>query len=371
MRIPDTLIAAFVQNAAEVTGLPALSQRAGGGWRSWTWDQLLFDALDLAAGLEGLGLQRGQRLLLLGDHHADLYIAMLAAAMLGACSQPIDPAQHIENFTKNIPAIAIAEDQTQVLRLLELRTGTGWPATILSADPQGIEAAPAPQLLTVQAVAAQGRARLIADAGLRARLLLRAEAEDPLVLLPQSDNCSGEITHAALLAGAREAERSGHISENEQIFLKLPLTRPEDLLLALGSGILQQATLHLPRNRQSAAEDFRAASPSLHIAPVADWQAMHMAAHERAAAFGPLRRRIMAHKLTQNIDTTTRLSNLVQILTSWLTTRPLRRQLGLARTGRAYSSDGAVPEDAQRLFRALGLPLVSLRVEIAHRSCGQ
>src|SRR6185437_2251737 len=121
----DTLVALLVHNATAHGADTALRERDLGIWREYSWRDYLREVLAFAAGLESLGFAAGEPLMVIGDNRARLYFAMLAAAMLRGLPAPIYPempAEELGHFGRSGRArFAVAEDQEQVEKLLELR----------------------------------------------------------------------------------------------------------------------------------------------------------------------------------------------------------------------------------------------------------
>ena len=120
---------------------PAFRERDRGVWQERSWADIFAEVLALAAELEALGLGPGQALTMIGDNRTRLYTATLAAMALRAFPSPVFPdvpPDELTAYTRHgEPRIAVAEDQEQVDKLLELRERTGRPTTILYDDPRG------------------------------------------------------------------------------------------------------------------------------------------------------------------------------------------------------------------------------------------
>ncbi|MDX5361095.1 MAG: AMP-binding protein, partial [Alphaproteobacteria bacterium] len=161
---PATLVAAVACNAAEAGKRTGFRERDYGIWREWTWSQILDEVLALAAGFEELGLKPGAALTVVGDNRVSIYLAMLAANALRAYPSPVFSDVPVQQFSVYMshgdPDIAVAEDQEQVDKLLEVREQTGRPSVIVYDDKRGLGAYEAPGIHALEEVAARGRARL-------------------------------------------------------------------------------------------------------------------------------------------------------------------------------------------------------------------
>ena len=157
---PATLIAALARNAVESGNRAAFRERDRGVWQERSWAETFAEVIALAAALEALGLRAGQALTIIGDNRTRLYGAALAAMSLRAFPSPVFPdvpPDELVAYTRHgAPNIAVAEDQEQVDKLLELRERTGRPAMILYDDPRGLSGYKSDGLLSLDATIARG-----------------------------------------------------------------------------------------------------------------------------------------------------------------------------------------------------------------------
>src|SRR5262245_36368803 len=94
---------------------PALREKNLGIWQTWTWGEAASVGGRLAAGLHSQGVQRGQRLAIVGENRPRLYFAMMAVQALGGIPVPLYQdaiaSEMIYVFENAEIAFAIAEDQ--------------------------------------------------------------------------------------------------------------------------------------------------------------------------------------------------------------------------------------------------------------------
>ena len=113
---------------------------------------------------------------------------MLAVGALGGYAMPVYPdatPDEIRHFTQEAQArYAIAEDQEQVDKVLDLREHGAAIEHIVYDDPRGLASYPQPGLLAWDKLVARGAERLAAEPGLRDALIGRAQPDDPAVLRP-------------------------------------------------------------------------------------------------------------------------------------------------------------------------------------------
>jgi long-chain acyl-CoA synthetase len=172
-----TLPALLHRNAEDHPDLPALSWHADGAaeWTTQTWGQVRTRVLNLAAALAGIGVQHGDRVLLMMPNIAEHWLCDLALVHLGAVPVSVygtaapDQIRHIARHSGAEIAIlhgpaeagrwepALADTASRVSRLFLVEPGTPYPRVAdlerSGGDVAAVEAAwrgcSAEELLTV------------------------------------------------------------------------------------------------------------------------------------------------------------------------------------------------------------------------------
>ncbi|WP_449040636.1 AMP-binding protein [Paracoccus sp. (in: a-proteobacteria)] len=371
---PATLVAALAANAAQPGSRPGFRERDFGIWREWSWPQVLDEVLSIAAGLETLGLGPGRALTVVGDNRAAIYFTMLAANALRAFPSPVYPDVPVDEFKTFVrfgePDIALAEDQEQVDKLLDLRSRIGRPSTIIYDDPRGLAGYAEPGLIALSEVAARGRERLAAEPGLAADLVARARPDDPAVLLYSSGTTGTPkgipLLHSNIVGGITNAEAGGYFQRGETLFAYLPTAWVGDFVFTLGAGVLLQATINIPERAETALHDLREVAPTFYLAAPRAWDAMLTRIQVGMADSTPLKRRLYDWFIPRAIELERKrlkgyrpnaLERLREAVGGFVMYGPLKDYLGLSRAERAFTGGEAMGEDTFLFFRALGIKL--------------
>ena len=371
---PATLVAALARNAARSPDRIAFRERKYGVWQELTWKQVQDEVLAMAAALDARGLNPGSALIVIGDNRPRLYFAMLAANVLKAFPSPVYPDVPLDELVVSTrhgaPDFAVAEDQEQVDKLIELRERIGRPATIIYDDARGLDGYAAAGLVSLEALVAEGRARLEREPGLAAALAGRAGPDDVTVLL-HSSGTTGEpkgipLSHANVTRGVMNAAASGYFRENEELFAYLPTAWVGDFVFTLGAGLMLTATINIPERQETVMHDLREVAPTFYLAAPRAWDQMLTRIQVGMKNSTPLKRRLFDTFMPRAVTLEKKRlageqpglgERLMHRIGDVLVYAPLRDYLGLGRAERAFTGGEALGEDTFLFFRALGIRL--------------
>lgn len=121
----QTVATLFRDTVAARAGQVALRRKAGDGWQETTFGEYADQACRLAAGLRGLGVTRGDRVVLMIRNRPEFHVADLAVVLLGATPISIynsSSADQIRYLSGHCGAtIAIVEDEGFLARVVAVR----------------------------------------------------------------------------------------------------------------------------------------------------------------------------------------------------------------------------------------------------------
>jgi long-chain acyl-CoA synthetase len=369
-----TLISLLAANAGSHGSAVAMRERDRGIWREFTWKDVLSEVVALAAALDTMGFRPGEGLLMIGDNRPRLYFGMLGAAALRGLAGPVYPdvaPKELEFYAGNGRArFALAEDQEQVDKLLDLRARARIPESIIYDDPRGLSHYTQAGLISWDALLERGRKRLAGEPGLEADIVGRSRPTDVAVLLHSSGTTGkpkgAPLQHRRVIAAARNAEAAGYFRSGDELMAYLPMAWVGDFVFTLSSGIVLRFTANIPERQETVLRDLREAAPTMYFASPRSWDAMLTHIQVRMAESTPLKRRLYDRLMPLAIQVERdRLAGrrprlwrrALCALGEVLMYAPLRDHLGLSRVKNVYTAGEAIGEDTFVFFRALGLDL--------------
>ena len=372
-----TLPRILAANAAAVPSGVAFREKDRGIWQEFTWKQVNDTVLAIAAGLQALGLARGQGVLVLGDNRPRLYMGMLSVSALAAYAMPVYPdatPQEVLHVAQEVEiAFALCEDQEQVDKALDLRERGARIGGIVHDNPRGLGRYAAPGLVSWSDVEARGRERLAADPSLAQALLAIAGPGDPAVFI-HSSGTTGKpkgvvLTHGNILAGVRNAYRCGAYDFGESVLAYLPMAWVGDYAFTIGAGIGLRFTINVPERQETVLHDLREIAPSFYLAAPRSWDNMLTTVQVRMEDSTRLKKALYDLFMASALDAERRklqgreptaMQKLLRPLGEWMVMGPIKDQLGLTGLRHAFTGGEAIGEDTFVFYRALGVKLRQL-----------
>lgn len=371
----DHLISILRSNAEQHGNEIAMRERERGIWREYTWHDYLDQVICFAAGLESLGVQPEDNILVLGDNRPTLYFGMIGAIVLRAVPSPAypdtTPEEILDQMQRETIRFALAEDQEQVDKLLGIRE-QGYAALeqIIYDDARGLAGKEPDGVIAFADVVARGRQRLSEQTNLRDDLLSRASVHDTAVLLHSSGTTGAPkgipLRHGHILGGVRNAAAAGYFREGEVHMAYLPMAWVGDFIFSVGAAMVLRFSVNIPERQETALHDLREIAPTLYFSSPRAWSNMltriQVGIDESTGVkrwlynrFMPFaveleRRRLEGEEPSGG-------ERLWRALGEFLVYGPIKDQLGLTRVERPYTAGEAIGEDVFLFFRALGLNL--------------
>lgn len=374
----DTLVGTLPgllrRNAAEFPDRAAIREKDLGVWQTWSWRDYFTHVRDFASGLSAEGFGRGDRLAVIGDNRPRLYAAQLAAHALGGIAVPVyqdSIARELAFVLEHAGvSIVVAEDQEQADKILSLRETLPALRRLIYDDPRGMSYYRDPLLASFPDIEASGQALLRSDPDLIDRAI-DAGGEADVALIAYTSGTTGApkgamISHRSMIAAARNFAAVEGIHAGDEWLSYLPMAWVGDTAFSLALTLVTGLTTNCPESPETVRRDLRELGPTGLIAPPRIWETMLSELTVRAADASPLKRATFerfralaeARELLRAESQAAPLAlRLGCALGEFIVYRPLRDQLGLARTRACYSGGAPLGADTFRFFRGIGVNL--------------
>ena len=373
----DTFPKLVRRNAERLGARVAIREKDLGIWQSYTWRDYFERSRRIALGLAALGFARGDKTAIVGDNRPQLYWAALATQALGGVPVPL----YQDSIEKELSYIvdhaearfAVAEDQEQVDKLLQIRAQCPRLEVIVYEDPRGLRAYSEPGLLSLAELEERGDKFALGAPGYFDAEVARGGAEDTAVICYTSGTTGAPkgamLSYRNLIAMARIATERERLRPDDEALAYLPMAWVGDHMLSYAQAIVAGFAVNCPESAATVLLDLKEIGPTYFFAPPRIWENLLTTVMIRIEdAAWPKRRLTRALlDLAQDLERR-RLTGqplpwwprLLAPLGHLLVYGPLRDNLGLRRIRIAYTAGEAIGPEIFVFFRALGINVKQL-----------
>ncbi len=374
---PDTFPRLLLHQAKVRPRRPAFREKDLGIWQTWTWAQVAEQVRSLACGLAAQGFRRGDRLAIVGDNRPRLYWSMMAAQALGGVPVPLyqDAVAAEMAFVVQDAEIefAVAEDQEQVDKLLEIEPQ--WPRfkRIYFDDPRGLRHYAQAQLTSIDSLRAIGREFSERNPVFFGEEIKKGRSSDVAVILYTSGTTGNpkgvSQTHAAMIHTARVLVDFDGIAEGDDILCYLPMAWVGDFLYSYAQVHIAGFCLNCPESPDTVMTDLREIGPTYFFAPPRIYENVLTQVMIRIEDAGWIKRRMfhafmgVAKRVGMKMlegRSVALADRVLYRLGEILVYGPLKNVLGLSRLRVAYTGGEAIGPDLFDFYRSIGINLKQL-----------
>ena len=355
----------------------AMREKDLGIWQSWTWADVADRVGALACGLAALGFKRGDNLAIIGDNRPHLYMMMTAVQCLGGVPVPLyqDAVANEMAFVLQDAGVrfALAEDQEQVDKLLELKEQLPSLEHVVYDDPRGMRHYNQPFIHDIHELMAMGRIHIQNHPGFLDNEIAQGRFDDTSVMLYTSGTTGKPKgvcqTHNAFISSARGGCEFDRLTDAEDILSYLPMAWVGDHLFSFGQALVAGFTINCPESGDTVMTDLREIGPTYYFAPPRVFENLLTQVMIRMEDASAIKQKLFHHFMAvarrcgadildgKPVSFGDRLS---YALGNLLVYGPLKNVLGMSRIRVAYTAGAAIGPDLFRFYRSIGINLKQL-----------
>ena len=371
----DTFPKLLAGLAAARAQAPAYREKEYGIWQTYDWAHVAGQVNRLAAGLTDLGLVRGERLIVVGDNRPRLYWAMAAAQSLGGVPVPVYQDSVTEELAYVVEhagaRFAIAENQEQIDKLLEIQKAVPTLRTLIYDDARGMRYYEG--LLSYDEVLERGRKRLAQQPTLVADQVALGRGSDDAIMLYTSGTTGrpkgAVLSYDNLVWAAKAGAEFDGLKAGDELLSYLPMAWVGDHLFSYAQGYVVGLVVNCPESASTVMTDLREIGPTYYFAPPRVLENLVTQVMIRMEDAGVVKRKLfhffMAHARKvgpELIDgrPVSLVDRLLYRLGDLIVYGPLKNTLGMSRVRVAYTAGEAVGPEIFNFFRALGVNMKQL-----------
>jgi long-chain acyl-CoA synthetase len=374
----DTFPRLLLHHARVRGDRPAMREKDLGIWQAWTWSEVAAEVRALACGLAAQGFGRGMSLAIVGENRPRLYWAVAAVQCLGGIPIPLysdAAAQEMVFVFQNAEiAFAIAEDQEQVDKLLEVKAECPKLARIYYDDARGLRNYSQTELASYESLQAAGREFDARNPDFFLAEVEKGEPSDTAAMFFTSGTTGHPkgvvLTHQNLITAARMGAELERLTPDEEVLAYLPPAWIGQNIFSYAQPYVVGFCVSCPESADTVMTDMREIGPTYYFAPPRVFEGLLTQVTIRMEDAGWIKRRMYHYfmglarrvgaKILDAKEPVGLLDRLLYRLGDLLVYGPLRNVLGMSRVKLAYTAGEAIGPDLFIFYRSIGINLKQL-----------
>jgi long-chain acyl-CoA synthetase len=379
-QLADTMPKLLVHNAQHYGTRPAMRHKDFGIWQTWTWSRYLDEVRALAIGLRKLGLERDDKVAVIGDNRPRLYASFAAAQSLGAVPVPVYQdavADEMAYVLEHAEArYAIVQDQEQVDKVIAVAERLTHLYAVIYEEEKGLADYTVDNLYSYAKAMALGRAEMRDNPGAAGWWLDEIEkgtGGDLSVMLYTSGTTGRPkgvmLTYDNIVVSARNANAFDGFGPQDVLLAYLPMAWVGDHIFSYAQAYAAAMCVCCPESPQTVVEDRREIGPTYFFAPPRVFENLLTQVMVRMEDAGFLKKHMFHYFLGVARRCGEKILNgkpvgakgrALYALGGILVYAPLRNRMGFSRTRVAYTAGEAIGPELFQFYRSLGVNLKQL-----------
>ncbi len=375
---PDTLPKLLLHNYRRYKDSKiALREKDRGIWKRYTWADYYAIVERLSMAFLELGLQKNEKVAIIGENKPHVYWAELASLSCGApvlgifsdCTPP-----EIKYFLEHSDSrFAVCQDQEQVDKLLEIKDQVPQIKKVIYWEEKGMWSYDDPLLITMSEMLEMGQKKVQEDPELFERMILETSKHDVVAFFYTSGTTglpkAAVQTHHNIITMAELMDKREPYLDTDESVSFLPIAWIAEQLFNVCYSLFKGFTVNFPESQETVQENIREVGPHLVLLSPRLWEEHIRTIRVKMADASWLNRLCFnaALKVGYRVGDARMqgkkggiLWRLLHFPAERLVFGPLKDRLGIRRGRIARVGGTAISPDVIRYFHALGLPLVQI-----------
>jgi len=353
----------------------AMRVKDRGIWREYSWEDYFLKVKWFCLGLISLGLEKGDKVSILGENKPEWFWAELAAQCAGGAAVgiftdclPSEVKYYVEHSDSTF---VVAHDQEQVDKLLEIKRELPRLKKVIYWDPKGLWSYDDPILLQFDEVIEIGKVYEKAHPGLFDGMLDKGKGDDVAVICYTSGTTGlpkgAMLTQNWLMLSVTEwARLDGWFEKGYEYLSFIPPAWITEQGIGIAGNIIAPMVVNFPEEPETVHENIREIGPAVLFFGARLWENLNRMVQAKMMDSTFLRRLI--YRLTLPVGLryfemqsggkrVGLLWKLLYLSAYYSVFRQLRDRLGLSNATVVYSAGAAVSPDIIRYFKVLGIDI--------------
>jgi len=353
----------------------AMRVKDRGIWQEYTWENYYQKVKHFCLGLLSLGLQKGDKVSILGENKPEWFWAELAVQSAGGAAVGIFTdclPEEIKYYVGHSDStFVVAHDQEQVDKILEIKNDITRVKKVIYWDHKGLWSYTDPILLSFDEVIKLGYDYENKHPQLFDEIVDQGSSDDIAAFCYTSGTTGlpkgGMLSQRWLVKSVREwGQLDGWFGKNYEYLSFIPPAWITEQGIGIAGSILARMVVNFPEEPETVQENIREIGPGILFFGARLWENLNRMIQARMIDSTFLRRLIYRLALPLGLKVAGMKSEKKKITLPWRIVyfiayhavfRQLRDRLGLSNVDAVYSAGAAVSPDIIRYFKALGIDI--------------
>jgi len=362
----------------------AMREKEFGIWVPITWRQYYERVKWIALGMVSLGLERGDKVAMIGDNRPEALWAEMAAMCAGGVGvwlfqdSLMDEVRYIIDHSD--AKLMVGEGQEEVDKCLRIKDRCPNLKKMIWDDPKGMRDYDDPLLISVQKLTEIGKEIDKKEPGLFEDMIMKGKGDDVCLLFYTSGTTAlpkgALLTHYNMLTMGQNLMRVDPYFESDDFVSYLPFAWIGEQMMSISCGIQAGFTLNFPEEPETAQENIREIGPHVMFAPPRVYEQMvrNIQVKYLDSTWSKRKAYEWAMEVGYHVADLKFLKRpipwywkILNYLASLGVHKKLKDHLGLSRIRDTYTGGAAMGPDHFRFFHAIGVNLKQIygQTEIA------
>lgn len=375
MVLEDTLPKLLKRNYEERPTQLAMREKDYGIWNKYSWQDVYERVKYFSLGLMGLGLERGDKVSIIGENEPEYFWAEWAVQSAGgavACIYPDCIPSEVQHIVSDSDSeFAVCEDQEQADKFLEIADKLALLKKVVYWDAKGMFRYDHPMLISFDEVQALGREYEKSHPGLFEESVARGKGSDAAALMYTSGTTGlPKATVASFDYMIDGSDRYTEILGLEPGAQYLSFISPAwgtEQCFGMVYGVSLPVVLNFPEEPETVTQDIREIGAAFLMFAPRQWESLSALVHARMldanwiqrffySLFMPVGHKVASLEAVEH-KSVGLFWGCLRAVAEVMLFRPLKDKLGLLKLKAAVSGGSAMGPEVFRFFNALGIRL--------------
>jgi long-chain acyl-CoA synthetase len=367
-----TLPILFQNRVKELGEAVALREKKKGLWRRISWNEYYSHVRNFCLGLKSFGLQKGDRVSILGDNCPEWLYADLATQCAGGISVGVYPTnsyvqvKYILDHSQS--EFVIVKDQEQADKILMIKDQLPFLEKMIVIDMKGLRKYDDPIITSFRGVEEIGKSIHEKSPSLFQEMIEHTKSDDVAIIVYTSGTTGppkgAMLSHKNITSVLDSFFKVLPISRADSLVSVLPLCHVAERLFSLFIPMKSGSTINFAESIDTLQADMTEISPTIfltvprilekiHSTVTIKMQDAHPVKRWAYYKFLPVGQRVAERKLSkQDVGIFLKIAFFFTYLFVF---RPLRNRLGLLQVRECVSGAAPLSKDIMKFFHSIGL----------------